>query len=77
MMGVNGTQQRKRMVTVPDEAVITVVRAPDDGCQRNSTTKADGNSPGWPVSEAVITVVRAPDDGCQHPKHVELSTEMW
>jgi len=42
----------------------------------NSTARADGSRPGWPVSEAVITVVRAPDDGCQHPKHVELSADM-
>ena len=66
------------------EAVITVVRAPDDGCQHpkrvelssNSTTRADGSRPSWPVPEAVITVVRAPDDGCQQSKHVELSTEV-
>ena len=37
----------------------------------NSTTRADGSTPGWPVLEAGITVVQAPDDGCQHPKHVE------
>ena len=42
----------------------------------NSTTRADGSRPGWPVPEAVITVVRAPDDGCQHPKHVQLPTEI-
>jgi len=42
----------------------------------NSTTRADGSRPGWPVPEAVITVVRAPDDGCQHPKYVELPREM-
>jgi len=42
----------------------------------NSTTRADGSRPGWPVPEAVITAVRAPSDGCQHPKHVELPTEV-
>ena len=42
----------------------------------NSTARADGSRPSWPVPEAVITVVRAPDDGCQHPKHVELPTEI-
>jgi len=42
----------------------------------NSTMRADGSRPSWPVPETIITVVPAPDDGCQHSKHVELSTEM-
>jgi len=42
----------------------------------NSTMRADGTRPGWPVPEAVITAVPALDDGCLHPKHVELPTEM-
>jgi len=57
-------------------SLLTSVHVVELELTSNSTTRADGSRPGWPVPEAVITVVRAPDDGCQHPNHVELSTEV-